>query len=206
MYKVNRSKSQGVSAIFLAIAAALALSVPAVPAAYAKATVIFTDPDPYEHENPDFDIDQVGFTSKGNPYLTVHGTPGGTKSSSPGEILLYFIQVSDGPDLGGDPDRYVITSHSGFEDSTETKDDTKWHAHKIELLNPSEACESELGVELVATEEGKALVTANKIVLRGVSPEIIYEVASSQLNVSNVDGHVCVSGGFNFDLITIPDV
>lgn len=192
--------------MFLAIAAALALSVGATPTAYAKATVIFTDPDPYEHENPDFDIDQVGFTSKGNPFLTVHGTPGGTRASTPGEILLYFIQVSDGPDLGGDPDRYVISSHSGFEDSTETKDDTRWHAHKIALINPSEACESELGVELVATEEGQALVTGNKIVLRGVSPEIIYEVAASQLYVSKVDGRACVTGGFNFDHITIPDV
>ncbi len=206
MFKEDTCASCGINAIFLTIAAVLTLSIAAVPAAYAKATIIFTDPDPYEHENPDFDIDQVGFTSNGNPYLTVHGIPGGTRSSTPGEILLYFIQVSDGPDSGNDPDRYVISSHSGLEDSTETKDDARWHAHQIELISPSEACESELGVELVATDEGKALVTANRIVLRGVNPEIIYEVASSQLNVSRIDGHVCVTDGFNFDLITIPDV
>lgn len=173
----------------------------------AKDTVIYTDPDPFESINPDFNINQVGLTTSGNAFLTVHGTAGGTQSTTPGIVFFYFIQISDGPDDFGDPDRYVITSHGGVEDSTEVVDDLAWHAHRIISLENSEVCSPfGDGVEIVLAEDGTALVTPDKVVLEGVKPRLIYEVATGQLDISAVDGHVCVTHATNFDIITIPDV
>jgi hypothetical protein len=174
---------------------------------FEKDTVIFTDPDPYESSNPDFDLDQVGFTTSGDPFVTVHGTAGGTQSTSPGIVFLYFIQVSDGPDDDGGPDRYVITSHGGVEDSTEVDDDLAWHAHRIISLDESDACSPYGdGVEIVLSEDGTALITPQKVILEGVKPLWIGEVATSQIDIIAVDGHVCVTHAVNFDLITVPGV
>lgn len=167
--------------------------------------VIFTDPDPYEHDNPDFDINNIGFTSDGNPYLTVHGTPGGTRSTTPGVMYVYYIQVADTLHTGSD--RYIIASHNGFEDSTETKDDTNWHAHRIVSLDISENCSSadDNAAELVLTEDGKALVSPNEVVFKDIKPSYIYEVATFYGTLATVDGHLCLINPLNFDIITMPD-
>lgn len=68
------------------------------------------------------------------------------------------------------------------------------HAHRIVLLENSEICSPfDNGVEIALSEDGNALVTPEKVVLEGVKPRLIYEVATGQLDITAFDSHVCVT-------------
>jgi plastocyanin len=166
--------------------------------------IVVTSPESDEVGNKDFDIKEVGFTSDGHPFVSVYGTPGGTTSTTPGLAYAYGIMVDQG--------NYFIASHAGLEDSIEVEDDTEWHAHTFRVFS-STVC-GEVGLtELVATEDGKALVTPDKVVLMldPVLPTTIYEVSTLRYtittvtsNSTNFDSHVCVDV-MGLDNIYVPD-
>lgn len=192
------------SNVTIALMAALAVSIVTVPAAYAKSTIVATSPESDEVANKDFDIKEVGITSNDHPFLTVYGTAGGTQSETLGLIYAYAFIVDDGPDADTVLDHYLVTSHGGIEDSTEVKDDTKWHAHGFEVTE-SEVCSAVGLTELIATEDGEALVTPSRVMLKDVQTTIVYEVAAIEVNASLIDGHVCINV-VGLDDVIVPDV
>jgi hypothetical protein len=195
----------GIPAVLAAsLALALAVSIIVVPAAYAKATIVATSPLTDEVANKDFDIKDVGITSNDHPFLTVYGKAGGTTSTTPGLIYAYAFIVDDGSDDNTVLDHYLITSHGGIEDSSEVRDDTNWHAHGFEVIG-SEACGAVGLTELIATEDGEALVTPNRVMLKDVETTIVYEVSTIEVTATLVDGHVCINV-VGIDNVIVPDV
>jgi hypothetical protein len=77
---------------------------------------------------PAFDIVSFGIVDK-KPSMTVQGIAGTEKPNQPGggewEMWAYVFFTDDGI--------YVVGSHPEIEDSNEVKNDSEWHAHKVQL-------------------------------------------------------------------------
>ena len=154
------------------------------------ARIMKTSPESDEIANKDFDIKDVGFTSDGHPFISVYGTAGGTKAATAGEMYGYAIMVDEG--------NFLIQSHTGFDDSEEVQEDSEWHAHTMNVFQ-SKACKQVGMSELVVTDQGRALVSEDKValVLDPNVPTIIYEVSTLRFTATEVglpfDRHLCVN-------------
>jgi len=85
------------------VAAALTLSITAIPALAAEGTV--NDPSDYNTNN-DFDIRTVRITDDGNLRLTVDGTVGGTRPDEVSQANLVYAYV-----FIADAGIIAVTSH-----------------------------------------------------------------------------------------------
>jgi hypothetical protein len=129
--------------------AVLAVSMITTPSA-AAVTVLLRDGDDATDNN--LDIKEVGLTNSGAPDITVYGTPGGMLSGTARDVIFYALNTDDGS--------YYVTSNFGVEDSTETKNDQKFHAHKLDRVGgDSVDCPCGAQLELFLTEDGNANVT-----------------------------------------------
>ena len=99
---------------------------------------------------PPFTIVNFGIVNK-NPSMTVEGVAGSEIPNTPGggewEIFAYVFYTDDGI--------YVVTSHPEIEDSSEVKNDSDWHAHKVQLND--ENC------IIDRNEKGKAVLDGNTV-------------------------------------------
>jgi hypothetical protein len=133
-------------------------------------------------DDSDFKIKKFGIDQNGDPFLTVEGTAGGTKPTEAGHIFAYVFFTDDGI--------YAVTSHPGIEDSSEVKDDSNWHAHKVKLSNDNPPCVTSL------KEKGDALLHGNKVSVENIDQATkVDKVLTADLVAKN--NQVCVDHVFD---------
>jgi len=191
------------------ITAVLFVSMIAMPsAAAAKKTVLFNDPqndcllsqDPSDIgtscADQNLDIKEVGVTDKGEAFLTVYGKSGATLSTVAGQVVYYAFAIDGGFGNGGNT--YFITSHFEVEDSTETGNDQKFHAHKLVDAFSSSDCPNGYGIELVLNDDGNAKVSSSMVTLEGASGTTVNGAGSGILGLQINGDHVCYVSDVDF--------
>jgi hypothetical protein len=165
------------STIAAGIAFAAALSAVVLNTVPAFAATL-KDPRDYT-EDPNFDIKNAGVDDSGNPYISVYGVAGGTKSDTAGTIFAYVFVTDAGI--------YAVTSHGGIEDSTEVGDDEQYHAHLVTL--DANGCVTSIA------EDGEAALHNKRVTLTGTDATEIIAVQTVELTAS--DDGICVTEVFD---------
>ena len=147
----------------------------------AATLMIMTSPDVLA-VTPAFDIVSFGIVDK-KPSMTVQGIAGSEIPNNQGgewEMWAYVFFTDDGI--------YVVGSHPEIEDSNEVKNDTAWHAHKVQLND--ENC------IIDRNEKGKALVAGNTVSVLQTKATAVTKVLTGEF-ASDVGKDACLEGFFD---------
>jgi len=132
---------------------------------------------------PAFTIVNFGIVDK-NPSMTVEGIAGSEIPNTPGggewEIFAYVFYTDDGI--------YAVTSHPEIEDSNEVKNDSDWHAHKVQLND--ENCIIE------RNEKGKAALDGNTVSVKQTKATAVTKVLTGEF-AADVGKDACLEGLFD---------
>ena len=132
---------------------------------------------------PPFTIQTFGIVNK-NPSMTVEGIAGSEipnfPSSGEWEAFAYVFFTNDGI--------YVVASHPEIEDSNEVKNDSQWHAHKVQLND--ENC------IIDRNEKGKAVLEGNTVSVTQTKATAVTKVLTGEF-ASDVGKDACLEGLFD---------
>ena len=126
----------------------------------------------------DFELVDFGIDDDGNPFMTVEGKAGGTKSTDAEVIYAYVFVTNDGI--------YAVTSHGG-EDSEQVEVDSKYHTHLIEL--DGDNCITHI------EDAGNVKLKQDTVTLTETDASELDAVKAVKLTVNN--GNVCVDQVFS---------
>ena len=132
---------------------------------------------------PPFTIQSFGIVDK-KPSMTVQGIAGSEIPNMPDsgewEIFAYVFFTNDGI--------YAVTSHPEIEDSIEVKNDSDWHAHKVQLND--ENC------IIDRNEKGKALLDGNTVSVQQTKATAVTKVLTGEF-AADEGKDACLEGLFD---------
>ncbi|HXV89593.1 MAG TPA: hypothetical protein VD710_10960 [Nitrososphaeraceae archaeon] len=130
-----------------------------------------------------FTIVNFGIVDK-SPSMTVEGIAGSEIPNFPDsgewEIFAYVFYTDDGI--------YAVTSHPEIEDSNEVKNDSDWHAHKVQLND--ENC------IIDRNEKGKAVLDGNTVSVKQTKATAVTKVLTGEF-AADVGKDACLEGLFD---------